>query len=144
MSDSEEISAYRKALARTIEVRKARLKKRKQMLKSELHARLTPKGLVSRFPITIMAVALGTGWFIGRVFRLLIASPSSPSVEQTQSPSSRSRTTSPLTQALKEIALQTLTNLALNKAREILVRYLSTSETSPVRNNHTNTSSVKP
>ncbi|MFN3344244.1 MAG: hypothetical protein ACK4XY_01365 [Chloroherpetonaceae bacterium] len=147
MSDSEEISAYRKALARTIEVRKARLKTRKQVLKSELHARLTPKGLVSRFPITIMVAALGTGWFVGRAFRLLITSPSSPPIEQTQSPSSRSRTSSPLTQALKEIAFQTLTNVALNKTREILVRYLSASGTSPVRNNHTNTSkpaSVKP
>ncbi len=140
MSDSEEISAYRKALVRTIEVRKARLKTRKQVLKSELHARLTPKGLVSRFPVTIMVAALGTGWFIGRAFRLLITSPSSPPIERTQVPPSRPRMASPLIQAIKEIAFQTLTNFALNKTREFLVSRLSGFPITEVQNEVSNTS----
>lgn len=147
MSDSEEISAYRRALERTIQVRKARLKTRKQVLKSELHARLTPKGLVSRFPVTIMVAAVGTGWFIGRAFRLLITSPSSPPIERTQVPSSRSRTASPLMQALKEIAFQTLTNFVLNKTREFLVSRLSSFPTIKVHsefNNISKSASAKP
>ncbi len=147
MSDSEEIGAYRKALERTIEVRKARLKTRKQVLKSELHARLTPKGLVSRFPVTIMVAALGAGWFIGRAFRLLITSTSSPPIERTQVPSSRPRTASPLMQAIKEIAFQTLTNFALNKTREFLVNRLNGFPITEVQNEVNNTSkpaSTKP
>lgn len=114
MSDLEAIAAHRQALERTIEVRKARLKTRKNLLKSELHARLTPKGIVLRFPITTVVVAFGIGWVAGRATRALITLQS-PYTSSQATP--RRSMTSPLMQTLKEIALQTLTNVALNKTR---------------------------
>jgi hypothetical protein len=144
MSELDAIAAHRKALERVIEVRKARLKTRKQMLKSELHTRLTPQGIASRFPLTTLLVGFSVGWFAGRTFRALIT-PQTPYTPQRQSPPNRTRTSSPVIQTLKEIAFQTLTNFALNKTREILVNHLNTSQR--VQNNIaniSNPSSVKP
>jgi len=124
MSDLEAIAAHRQALERTIEVRKARLKTRKNLLKSELHARLTPKGIVLRFPITTVVVAFGIGWVAGRTTRALITLQS-PYTSSQATP--RRSMTSPLMQTLKEIALQTLTNVALNKTREFLVSRMNRS-----------------
>ncbi len=128
MSDLEAIAAHRKALERTIDVRKARLKTRKQLLKSELHARLTPKGIVSRFPITTLTIAAGIGWLMGRAVRALITPPPSYTKAAQASPR-RSQTPSPVIQTLKEIAFQTLTNFALNKTRDFLVNRLNLSHT---------------
>ncbi len=141
-SDSESIEAYRQALERTIAVRKARLKSRKQFLKSELNARLTPKGIVSRFPMTTLTVAVGIGWLTGRVVRALLAPEVPHSIKkEAQLAPSRSRASSPLIQMLKEIAFQTLTNFALNKTREFLVSRLENSRTmTRVHNNMTNIS----
>ncbi|MFQ3596916.1 MAG: hypothetical protein SNJ55_00020 [Chloroherpetonaceae bacterium] len=148
MSESESIDAYRQALERTIAVRKARLKSRKQMLKSELNARLTPKGIVSRFPVTTMAIAVGIGWLTGRVVRALVAPEVPRSIKKAvQIAPSRSRASSPLIQSLKEIAFQALTNFALNKTREFLVSRLENVRTSRVQNNIANISkpsSAKP
>lgn len=124
MSDLEAIAAHRQALERTIEVRKARLKTRKQLLKSELHARLTPKGIVSRFPITTVAIGFGIGWLAGRAIRALIT-PQPSYTKHPQAAPRRSQLASPLMQTLKEIALQTLTNFALNKTRDFLVSRLN-------------------
>jgi hypothetical protein len=124
MSDLEAIAAHRQALERTIEVRKARLKTQKNRLKSELHARLTPKGIVLRFPITTVVVAFGIGWVAGRATRALITLQS-PYTSSQATP--RRSMISPLMQTLKEIALQTLTNVVLNKTREFLVSRMNRS-----------------
>ncbi len=141
MSESESIDAYRQALERTIAVRKARLKSRKQMLKSELNARLTPKGIVSRFPVTTLTIAVGIGWLVGRVVRTLIAPPTPRSTKtDAQIAPSRSRVPSPLIQSLKEIAFQALTNFALNKTRDFLVSRLENVRTTRLQNDMTNIS----
>ncbi len=143
MSDSEAIAAYRQALERTIEVRKARLKTRKQLLKSELHARLTPKGIASRFPITTVAIALGIGWIAGRAIRALIT-PQSPYTKHPQASPRRSQLASPVMQTLKEIALQSLTNFALNKTRDFLVSRLNVSRSNNDFSNTPKPSRAKP
>lgn len=142
MSDSEAIAARRQTLERTIAVRKARLKTRQQMLKSELDARLTLKGIVSRFPFTTLTIAVSVGWLAGRAVRALIASQNSHSIKkEVQSAPSRSQASSPLIQALKEIAFQTLTNFALNKTRDFLVsRFEHSRTTTQAQNNITNIS----
>ncbi len=128
MSETEAIDAHRKALERTIAVRKARLKTRKQLLKSELHARLTPKGIVSRFPITTLLIATGIGWLMGRAVRALITPQPSYTKAALASPR-RPQTPSPVIQTLKDIAFQTLTNFLLNKTRNFLVNRLNVSHT---------------
>ncbi|MGQ9805228.1 MAG: hypothetical protein ACUVRP_04015 [Chlorobiales bacterium] len=129
MSDSEAINAYRQALERIISVRVARLKTRKQTLKSELNARLTPKGIVLRFPVTTLTIAAGIGWLAGRAIRALIApQSSSPPLnrddKEIRIAPNRSRASSPLIQTLKETALQLLINFVLNKTRNFLVNRL--------------------
>ncbi len=142
MSEIDAIAAHRQALERTIEVRKARLKTRKQLLKSELHARLTPKGIVSRFPMTTLAIGFGVGWLAGRAIRTLIT-PQSP-YNSSQAAPRRSKIASPLMQTLKEIALQSLTNFVLNKTRDFLVSRLNVSRTNNDVSNTPNPSRAKP
>jgi len=143
MSEIDAIAAHRQALERTIEVRKARLKTRKQLLKSELHARLTPKGIVSRFPMTTVAIGFGVGWLAGRAIRALIT-PQPSYTKHPQAAPRRSQLASPLMQPLKEIALQTLTNFALNKTRDFLVSRLNVSRTNNDVSNTPNPSRAKP
>lgn len=129
MSDSEAINAYRQALERIVSVRVARLKTHKQTLKSELNARLTPMGIVSRFPVTTLTIAAGIGWLAGRAIRALIAPQTSSNPlnrgdkEMCIAPN-RSRASSQLIQTLKETALQLLINFVLNKTRNFLVSRL--------------------
>ncbi len=125
MSVLEAIAVHRQALERTIQIRKGRLKMRQQRLKAELQARLTPQGLATQFPITTLFVGFGVGWLIGRAVRALISGHRLPSL-QPQNPTvkcPRLRAQSPVIQTLKDIALQTLTRLALNKMREFFVTH---------------------
>lgn len=139
MSDLEAINAYRHALERIVAVRNARLKTRKQTLKSELQARLTPQGLVSRFPITALSVALGIGWFAGRLIGALITPPTPPTI-QAQPLARRSRASSQMIQTLKDLAFQSLTNFVLNKSRDFLVNRLNESRSLRVQTDTTNLS----
>lgn len=133
MSDSEAIDAYRQTLERTIEARKARLKTRNQTLKTELHKRLTPKGIMSRFPIATLAVAAGVGLILGRAIRAMSSPRPKRIIVRAETPTANggSQNKSRLAETLKEMAFQALAEFALNKTRAFLVSQFSRASERP-------------
>lgn len=120
MSDLQALERQRRELERVIEVRKARLKTRAQTLKRELQERFSPKGIASRFPLATLGLALGAGWLLGRAVGASLSARPSNDAPQPQ-PAASSPLASLLWEPLKELAVQTLLNFALNKTRDFLV-----------------------
>lgn len=125
MKELEEIANRRKELERVAAFRRLRLSRRREDLRRELSARITPSGIIARHPLITFGILFGIGFIFGKVIVSAIPTPKNKTNFISVEERSGERKPMLIGVFLKDVAKEFLTNFFLNKMRQILTSRLN-------------------